>query len=100
MNQSGVTPNRPRNSRVFRDDGIEYVLPVPDEVHLVDEDRNLTDAEHRQHEAVPARVLLDAFLRVDDEQRGFGPRGASDHVLQELDVSGSVDDDVVAAAPS
>ena len=80
---------------VLADDPIEDVLAVAHQVHLVDDDGDLPDTEHRQHEPVAARVLPDAFMGVDHEQRRLGPRGPGDHVLQELDVPGRVEDDVV-----
>ena len=43
-----------------------------------------------------AAVLAHALLGVDDQHGGLGARRARDHVLQELDVAGGVDDDVVA----
>ena len=46
--------------------------------------------------AVAAGVFLDAFVGVDDQDGGFGMGGAGDHVFDEFDVAGRVDDDVVA----
>ena len=43
-----------------------------------------------------AAVLAHALLGVDDQHGRLGARGARDHVLEELDVPGGVDDDVVA----
>jgi len=72
------------------------VLLVADQVHLVHAHDHLPDAEHRQDVAVAPAVLAHAFLGVDHQHRGLGARGPRDHVLQELDVAGGVDDDVVA----
>jgi hypothetical protein len=72
-----------------------YSVPAH-QVHLVDHHRELLDAEQRHHVAVPAGVLLDAFGGIDHQQRGLGPGGAGDHVLQELDVARRVEDQVVA----
>ncbi len=77
-------------------DPLEMPLVVADQVHLVDADDHLPDAEHRQDVAVAAAVLAHALLGVDDQHGRLGARRARDHVLQELDVPGRVDDDVVA----
>ena len=77
-------------------DRVEVVLAVADQVHLVHAHDDLADAEHRQDVAVAPAVLAHAFLGVDDQHRRLGARRARDHVLQELDVPGRVDDDVVA----
>ena len=45
------------------------------------------------------RLLLDTFLRIDQEERGFRARRARDHVFQELLVAGGVNDDVLAILP-
>ena len=97
MNHAGLMPMRSRNSPYSDDDPVEHVPTVADQIHLVHEHGNLADADHRQHVAMAPRVFLDALLRVDHEQRRFGARRASNHVLQELDVAGCVEDDVVAA---
>ena len=77
-------------------DRVEVVLAVVDQVHLVHAHDDLADAEHRQDVAVAPAVLAHAFLGVDHQHGGLGARRAGDHVLQELDVAGGVDDDVVA----
>ena len=81
---------------VFGLDLAEPSLVVADQVHLVDEHRELADAEHRHQVAVPPRVLAHAFHGVDHEQGRLGARGAGDQVPDELDVPGGVDEDVVA----
>src|SRR5687768_7390225 len=43
-----------------------------------------------------AGILLHPFLRIDHQQGGLSPGCAGDHVLQELDVSGSVENQIVA----
>lgn len=46
---------------------------------------------------VPPGIFLDAFMRVNKQQSGFGLRGgAGDHVLQKLLVARGVNDDVLA----
>src|SRR2546428_4428917 len=84
---------------VLRLDRPEHVLPVADQVHLVDDDGHLPDAEQGEEVAVLLGLLLDALVGVDHQERCFGARRAGDHVLQELLVARRVDDDVVAAPP-
>ena len=81
---------------VFGLDLVEAACAVVRQVHLVDEHGDLADAQQVQQVAVAAGVLLDAFVGVDQQQRGFGVGGAGDHVLEELLVAGRVDDDVLA----
>jgi hypothetical protein len=47
---------------------------------------------------VAARVLLHPFGGVDHQQRGLGARSPGDHVLQELDMAGGVEDEIVTLA--
>ncbi len=96
--RGGIHADARKERAVFGLDALEVRAVVADEVHLVHQDREVPNAQHRHHVAVPARVLLDAFVGVDDQERGFGAGRAGDHVLQELDVAGRVDDDVVASA--
>ena len=69
-----------------------------DAVHLVDDDRDLLDAEQMQQIAVPPGLVAHAFQRVDDQHRAVGLRGAGDHVAQEFGVAGRVDQHDVARA--
>ena len=80
---------------VFQHDTVERGPVVAHEIHLVDEDGDLPDAEHGQHVAVPPRVLPHSLVGVDDQQGGLRARRARDHVLEKLNVAWSVDDDVV-----
>ncbi len=77
-------------------DLVEAAVVEADAVHLVDDDRDLTDAEQVQQIAVAARLIAHAFGRVDDQQGGIGLRGAGDHVAQEFGVAGRVDQHDVA----
>ena len=54
------------------------------QVHLVDQHRDLADAEQVEQVAVAAGVLLHAFVGIDQQQRRLGVGGAGDHVLQEF----------------
>ena len=96
MTAVGVSP---RPVEVVGDLGLDLVKPrrvEVDAVHLVDDDRDLTDAEEVQQIAVPARLVAHAFGRVDDQDRGVGLRRAGDHVAQELGVAGRIDQHDVA----
>ena len=73
---------------------VECLLAASNEVHLVDDDRDLPHAEHREQIGVPTRVLLDPFARVEHQERRFGARRSRDHVLEELDVSRRVQNEV------
>src|SRR5262249_28111628 len=84
---------------VFLFDPVEYVLSVADEVHLIDDDRELADAEQREQIAVFLGLFLDTFQRVDQQQRGLGACRSGDHVLEELLVSRRVDDNVLTPLP-
>ena len=77
-------------------DLVERVLRVVDQVHLVDDDDDLANADQAQQIAVAARLFLHAFGGVDEDERGVGARRAGHHVLDELLVAGRVDDDVFA----
>ena len=77
----------------------ERLLPVVHEVHFVDHHGDLFHAQHREQQAVPFGLIPDAFHRIDQQEGGFGPRRAGDHVLQKFLVPGRVDDDVLTARP-
>ncbi|OIQ70380.1 hypothetical protein GALL_480090 [mine drainage metagenome] len=65
-------------------------------VHLVDDNRDLFDAEKMQQIAVAPGLVAHAFQRVDDQERAVRLRGAGDHVAQEFGVSRRVDQHHVA----
>ena len=77
-------------------DRAEAVGAVADQVHLVDHDRDLPDAQQVEQVAVAVGLLAHALLGVDQQQRGLAAGRAGDHVLEELLVAGRIDDDVVA----
>ena len=76
-------------------DGVEPLLRVAHQVHLVDQHGDLADAQQVEQVAVAPRVLLHAFLGVDHQQRRLGLRGPGHHVLDELLVPRRVDDHVL-----
>jgi hypothetical protein len=67
---------------------------VSGQIHLVDYDNDLFEAEHPQEAGMPPRLFSHSFACVHDEQGGFRLRRAREHVFDELLVPGSVDDDV------
>jgi len=92
----GFEPDGFEPRAVFLLDAAEAFLAVVFQVHFVHEHGDLADAQQVQEVTVPARVFLDAFVSVDQEEGGFGTGGAGDHVFQELLVAGGVNDDVLA----
>ena len=71
---------------------VTLLIPV-DEVHLVDRQHDVPDAEQRRQERVPARLLEQPVPRVDQHDRQLRGRRARHHVAGVLDVAGSVGDD-------
>ncbi len=91
----GLDADLVEKGAVLLDDALVHAAVPADQVHLVHHDGELLDAEQRDHVAVAAGVLLHALGRIDHQQGGLRAGGAGDHVLQELDVAGSVEDQVV-----
>ncbi len=81
---------------VFRDDLIENRLLVTNEIHLIDNHDNFLNPQHPQHVTMAARIFLHAFLGIDNQNGCFSMRSAGDHVLDEFDVPGGINDDVIA----
>ena len=96
IKRRGMNPDPAQEIGVLPDDPLVVALAVIDQIHLVDHHGDLFDAEHGHHVAVAAGILLNSLLGIDDQEGSLGTGGASDHVLQELDVPWRIDDDVVA----
>ena len=77
-------------------DGVEDVLVVVDQVHLVDAQHHVGDAQQRGDEGVAAGLLEDPLAGVDQHQGQVGGGGAGDHVAGVLDVARRVGDDELA----
>ena len=75
-------------------DGVEPLLRVAHQVHLVDQHGDLADAQQVEQVAVAPGVFLHALMGVNHQQRRLGLRGAGDHVLDELLVPRRVNDHV------
>ena len=58
------------------DDRVERVLALADQVHLVDGDDEVRNAEQVRDRRVPARLLDDAVARVDQQDRELRGRRA------------------------
>ena len=91
-----LDPEAGEIAAILLGDRAEAVGAVVDQVHLVDQDRDLLDAQQMEQIAVPAGLLLHALLGVDQQQRGLAAGRAGDHVLEKLLVARRIDDDVVA----
>jgi len=74
-------------------DGLEDVLAVVHQVHLVDGYQQLPDAEQRGEVAVPLRLGQHAAGGVDQDHRQIGGAGAGDHVPRVLLMPRGVRDD-------
>src|SRR5690606_6883113 len=81
---------------VLGDDLVEARLGEINEVHLVDRDDDVRDAQEGGDEGVAAGLLDDAFPRVDEDDGEVGGGGAGHHVARVLDVAGGVGDDELA----
>ena len=88
---------RERNSPVLSGGSLEHHRGVIHTIELVDDDRDLRDAQQLQKVTVSARLFLHALVRVDDDEGGVGGRGAGYHVLDEFPVPRCVDQHVLAA---
>ncbi len=84
------SPSAPRELDEVELDRAESRLVEVDEVHLVDGEDDVGDAEHRGDVGVPLGLLDDALARVEQDDRDVGRRGAGDHVAGVLDVPGRV----------
>ena len=74
-------------------DPVEDLLRPVDEIHLVDRQHHMTDAQQPCHCRVPARLLDHAVACVDQHDCHLGGRGAGDHVARVLLVPGRVGED-------
>src|SRR6476659_4344653 len=69
------------------------LLTVPaDQVHLVDREHDVPDAQQRRQERVPARLFEQAVPGVDQNNRQLCGGRPGDHVARVLNLTGSVAD--------
>ena len=59
---------------------VEHVLRMTDEVHLVDGERDMADAEQRADHGMPPGLRQYALARIDQDDCGVRIRGAGRHV--------------------
>jgi hypothetical protein len=78
-------------------DLVERLLRVVDQIHLVDGQHHLADADQAGKVAVATRLRQHALARVDQDDGDVGGRRARDHVARVLLVAGGVGDDELAA---
>ena len=77
-------------------DGFVGVFFEVDEVHFVDADDEVGDAEEAGDEEVAVCLFEDAVACVDEDDGEVGGAGSGDHVAGVLDVAGCVGDDEFA----
>ena len=75
---------------------LEDLLAVIDQVHLVDGDQDVLDAQQRRDEGMPFGLRQHAVPGVDQDDRQVGGRGAGGHVARVLLVARRVGDDELA----
>ena len=90
-------PDLRREGAVFGIDAVEGGLVVADEVHLVDGQHHLADADQADEIAVAARLRQHALARIDQDHGQVGRGGARDHVACVLLMAGRVGDDELAS---
>ena len=67
-------------------------LVVIDEVHLIDTDRNMGNAQQRGDKGVPFGLFNDPFTRIDQDYGKIGCRCARDHISRVLNMARSIRD--------
>ena len=77
-------------------DRLESVFVPVDEVHLVDGEHDVLDAQQRGQERVPAGLLQQTVAGVDEHDGQLRGGGPGHHVAGVLDVARSVGDDEFA----
>ena len=78
------------------DDARVVLFAEVHEVHLVDGDHQMRNAEQMRERGVPARLLDDAVARVDQQDRELRRARGRDHVARVLLVSRRIRDDELA----
>jgi len=87
-----------RKGIILGDDAVEDLRREGHEVHLVDGDHEVADADQRGEIAVAPRLRLHAVAGVDENDRDVGGRRAGDHVARVLGMARRVGDDELASA--
>jgi len=79
-----------------RDDVVENGLAEIDEIHFIDRENEVANAQEIRDEGVPLGLLDHSFAGIDEDDGEVGGGGAGDHVASVLDVTGCVGDDEFA----
>ena len=69
---------------------------ITDQIHLVDGDDDMPNAEDRHDDAVPLRLRQDAFARIDEQHGEVRSRGACRHIAGILFMAGRIGDNELA----
>ena len=77
----------------LRLDGAEALLRPVDQIHLVDGEHDLLDADEVADGGVAAGLALGAMARIDQQDRHIGVRRAGRHVARILLMARGIDDD-------
>ena len=81
---------------IVGDDRVEHALVIADQIHLVDGQHDVADADQVGEIAVAARLGQDALARVDQDDGEVGGGRTRHHVAGILFVAGRVGDDELA----
>ena len=90
-------PSGAAKRREVLGDRVEARLIEIDEVHLVDGERELADAEQRDDAGMPPRLREHAVARIDEQHGEVAVRRAGRHVARVLHVARRIGDDEFAA---
>src|ERR1700722_2000970 len=71
----------------------ETTLVKTDQIHLVDRQYKLANAEQRTKKSVPSRLFQKSFLGIDQKDRQVRRRGSRHHVARIVLVTRRVGDD-------
>src|SRR4029453_14985764 len=67
------------------------------QIHFINDDNNLLDAEQAEQISVPAALLTHAFVSSDHQDRSVGTRRSRDHIFQKLFVTRRINDGVATS---
>ena len=98
MKRTPPMPSLRGEFEVVGPDPLEDVLVVVDQVHLVDGDDQVRDADQMRQVGVAAGLRQHALARIDQDDGEVGGGRGGDHVARVLLVARRVGDDVLARA--
>ncbi len=81
---------------IVRHDLVEPRLGPADQIHLVDRQHDVPNAQQADQIGMPLRLGQHAPARIDQDDRGIGGRGPGDHVAGVLLMTRRVGDDELA----